>query len=464
MIMGTTVWRSRYRWLIVLLAGYLAARVAVLAGSPVFTGYDTATYAVRHDPALDHGSLVSLIGDAPRLWGVPLFYAVLPSDALRAAGQWAVATLAWGCLAWVVWTLQRHLLASVLGSGAILLLALTDNVGSWDLALLSESLSISLGVLTLALLLRWVATGSRLAAAGMTVSAFWWTFTRPDTRVYTVMLIAVLAVVAWRAPVRRVAATVAAVALITAVAWCSAIVPRTAEPLRPYGAFGAYAADEWIMYRLRVQVLPDPAIRAVFVNDLGMPACAAVDEIAARPTWDMDEFAVAYRSCPDLKAWGDENRDTAFRRFAVVAPGEYTRMTIDLVAQSLSGRPSNPDVLTIIPTPVRALAFVRTGLTLPLVLGALVLAVAAVIATGAHRRRRMLVLAAAVLTGASLVSTGAGVLFGTGEFWRFGIQEAIAIRISIIFMLVAALDSALERRGQHRAANHSPSPSGADGA
>src|SRR5262245_51853249 len=93
-------WREwiRSRWVYpdpvvwLLIAAYVALRIVVVTGGEVFTSYDTASYAVREDSHLNRGPLISLIGHAPRLWGVPTFYALLPTDAVRAIAQWAVAT------------------------------------------------------------------------------------------------------------------------------------------------------------------------------------------------------------------------------------------------------------------------------------------------------------------------------------------------------------------------------------
>jgi hypothetical protein len=45
------------------------------------------------------------------------------------------------------------------------------------------------------------------------------------------------------------------------------------------------------------------------------------------------------------------------------------------------------------------------------------------------------------------VSTVGGVLYGTGEFWRFGIQEAVGVRLGVALLLAAALDGYLKNRG-----------------
>jgi hypothetical protein len=434
--------------LLLLLGLYLVARLVILAVTlakgNVFIAYDTTSYALRGDSTLDRGPVVSLLGHAPRLWGVPLFYWLLPGDGLRAAGQWVIGTLAWGSAAWVLWGLLRTPAARLAGAGAVLLLGLHDAVGSWDFALLSESLSVSLGLLAFALLLRWIAGGPAWTLWVSTAAAFWWTFTRPDIRVFTVFLVALLLFIGVRG--RRRLAFVAAGLLVVAIGWCTAILPSVTDTARRYSAFGVeHSYDEFLLFRLRVQVLPDPAIKDVFQRELGMPSCPAAEAIATKPDWDILNFADAYYACPELKAWGDANRDTVFNRFAVVAPGEYTRMTVGLLNESmLAGVYAQTP--PVIPTPLQKLAFPGIRWALIAVLLYVVGAVAAVLVTRARRGHRLLVDAGYGLLAVCAVSTGAGVLYGTGEFWRFGLQEAVGIRLAVLLLGAAALDAYLTKR------------------
>jgi len=208
-----------------LVAVFVAARVFICVRGDVFTSFDTFSYAQRGDQAFDRGSLVSLTGHAPRLWGVPLFYAIFPTDEARAVAQWALGTVAWAALAWALWVCLRTLVVRVVAVAGVLVLALTPQVANWDFAILSESLSISLGVLVLALLLLWARTKSVWYLAGATTAAVWWTFTRTDARVFVVFLILGLAVVALRRSSRRRQALVAAGVLVLATIWCTAITP-----------------------------------------------------------------------------------------------------------------------------------------------------------------------------------------------------------------------------------------------
>jgi hypothetical protein len=429
--------------LAVLLVVYLVGRLVVLAGGEVFTAYDTFSYAVRHDPAFDRGPLVSFTGHAPRLWGVPLFYAAFPDDWWRAAGQWALGTLAWASLAIVVWSLLRHPVARIVGAAGVLFLALTDEVGNLDFVILSESLTVSLGVLTLAAFVRWLATGSRVALVAMCLAAGWWTFTRPDIRVYTVFLLVVLAAIAWRTPSRRVGAAVAAGAVAVAIAWCSVITPVASANFGKWGSLGTNQTEELFLARLRIDVFPHPEIKAVFTDRLGMPPCAAADA-AAIGEWDLVKFADAYRTCPDLVAWGDAHMSTAFFEYARAAPGLYLRMTVVMVAVCLTGG-TYADTPVIVPGLLGRLAFPGQPWTLPFTFGLLALGAAAALAAGGWRRQRMLVATATGTAAICTVSVIAGVV-AVGAFWRFGIQEAIGLRVAIIGLTAAAIDSWLSRR------------------
>nr|WP_173077142.1 hypothetical protein [Phytohabitans rumicis] len=283
-----------------LLALYLAARVVICVRGKVFTSYDSVSY--RGD------GLVSLTGNAPRMWGVPLFYAIFPNDQARAIAQWTVGTVAWALLAWALWTWLRTLAARCVAVTGVLLLGLLPQVANWDFAILSESLSISLAVVTLALLLRWGRTRSVWFLAGATATAVWWTFTRPDIRVLTVFLIVALVVVGRR----RRAALAAAGVLAAAVIWGTAIIPAVDRTYTGWSATPEVRHEEGLLlFRLRLHVLPDPEVKAIFQREFGMPSCAGMEEIAAGPSWETARFAVAYAQCPEIKAWGNGTRRTS---------------------------------------------------------------------------------------------------------------------------------------------------------
>ncbi|MEJ3743949.1 hypothetical protein WEI85_11725 [Actinomycetes bacterium KLBMP 9797] len=432
--------------LVGLVVGFFAARLVIVLTGTVFTSFDTFSYAYRDDPAFDRGALVSFTGHAPRLWGVPLFYALFPGDLSRAVGQWAVGTVAWALLAWALWTCLRHPIARTVAAAGVLLLGLLPQVTNWDFAILSESLSISLGVATLALALLWGRTGSPWLVAGTVVAGVWWTFTRPDARVYTLLMVAALAVVAWRRPRLRRGALVGAAALAVAVGWGTAIAPAVDETYARYSATPQVRHEEGLMvFRLRLHVFPDPEVKALFEREFGMPSCPAMEQIAAGSSWQTAKFAEAYAGCPAMKAWGERNAGDVWRRYALTAPGTFARQTEGVLTLSLAGA-DYAKTTPIVPAPARTLVFPPRDWVLPVLGVALLLAAGALIVSRALRRRAGLVFAGAALTAASAASLAAGIWYGAGEYWRFGIQEAIGLRLAVLVMLVTALDAALTRQ------------------
>lgn len=437
-----------------LLAVYLAARVFICVRGDVFTSFDTFSYAHRADPALDRGSLVSLTGHAPRLWGVPLFYAILPNDQARAVAQWAVGTVAWALLAWALWSGLRTLVARVLAVAAVLGVALLPQVANWDFAILSESLSISLGVLTLALMLLWGRTGSVWYLAGATAAAVWWTFTRTDVRVFVVFLILALAVAAWRRPARRRKALVAAGVLVLATIWCTAITPVVDRTYTGFSATPQVRHEEGLMlFRLRLHVLPDPEVKAIFQRKFGMPSCPGMEEIAAGPSWETAKFAAAYEQCPDFKAWGKRNAADVWQRYATDEPGVFARQMREVVRLSVAGS-DYAKTERVVPTAVEKLVFPPRSWVLKALGAALLLA--AVAFAFVARRRTDLTFAGVVVAVSSGVSLLAGIWFGAGEYWRFGIQEAIGLRLAVLVAVVAAVD-ALPVAWRNRAATQEQS-------
>ncbi len=110
-----------------------------------------------------------------------------------------IGTLAWSLLVIGLWINVRTLPARIVAAVGVIGLALTPAVYTWDFAILSEALSVGLGVMALGLFAIWTRTGSRVAAAALGVVGVWWTFTRPGVLPYIV----VLAVVVLGSAVRR---------------------------------------------------------------------------------------------------------------------------------------------------------------------------------------------------------------------------------------------------------------------
>lgn len=416
-----------------LFGAFLLGRIAILVQGVVYTSFDSLSY--RGDP----GALVSFTGHAPRPWGVPLFFAVFPDDQARAIAQWLLGTLAWAFLAWATVLLLHRPIARILAVAGILFIGLLRPVASWDFAILSESLTITLGVLTLALFLWWMRTRPLWVLIAMTAVAVWWTFTRVDMFIMLVPLGVALLLYRTRAPL------IAALVLALAAGWSYFVVgPRSLETHQQW-SFAPQLSHErgLLMYRLRINVFPDPEVKSVFERDLGMPRCpAAEDFVAANAEWAVDRFAVAVDSCAELRAWTIENERGVWTRYATAAPGLFARQVAQQTGSTLSGA-AYADTPSVVTVPVEKMAFPKRY-ALPLNIAALLAAVALALFTGGYRRQ--LFWTGIALAATALASATATVIVSSGEVWRFGIQEAIAIRVAIVLLIAVAVDTYSTRR------------------
>jgi len=439
-----------------LLAAFLAVRAYLATRSQVFTSYDTFTYAYRGDPGVDRGPLLSFTGHSPRLWGVPLLYAALPTDGLRALAQWTIGTLAWGTLAWAVWSVLRTQPARALGAGGVLLVGLMPAVTSWDFAILSESLSISLAVLTLALLLRWATTGSGPALAGLTGAAVWWTFTRPEIRLPVAVLALVLLGYLVTDRRRRRAAGAAVAVLAAALTWATVVTPVHSDTFQRWSATGLTLDEQGLVYRLRLVVLPDPQMKAAYQSTLGMPGCPGAEQVAAGPEWAIPRFADEYRRCPQLRAWGRAEGVGSGFRFALAEPRQYAHYVRGVAPRSLAGA-AYARTPSVVPRSLERAVFPQRERVVLVVLGGLVVAGLAALAAGAWRRRRLPLLAAVGVAGLAAGVLVAELMYTAGEYGRFGIQEAVLLRLAVLLLAAVAVDALTERLAGDRTRPAGPS-------
>ncbi len=438
---------------------FFIARLVIIMGGEVFQAPDSAAYAVRNDPARDHGPLLSFVGNAPRPWGLPLFYAIFGTDSWRTVGQWVLATAAWAYFAWEVSRNLQTRTARYLGVAGLLFLACLSEVASWDLAILTESLSISLGLLVLALLLRWLRTGSRVAVAAMTAAAVWWTFLRPDIRIFIVTLIAVLLLVAvrawWRsrtAAGRVGPALVSVLVLLLGIVWYAAITPRMDQAMVPYDGSALQTnplpqPEHVLVFRLRVDVSRDPELWQAFKSELGMPTCPELEAFTTVSEWREREWELAYTQCPSLVAWVHERKDQLFwTELFLKNPGLALRKFGQQVSLNVGGE-QYASVPQVVPAPAEKLVFPsrRYGLPVALVFFAVALGLAW-LAGAARRTSARLFWTGVAIFGTALLSAAATIAVHTGEISRYGVQEAYATRIATVILLACALDAWLRRR------------------
>jgi hypothetical protein len=161
---------------------------------------------------------LSFLGHAPRLWTAPLLFKVFPDDASRVAAQVFIGIACWWYLAATVAAELRDARARIAAYVVVGGFGLTLGVTSWDLTILSDSLSISLTVLLVAVWWRELLHPTRWTAPAVVVVGALWVFTRQSDVVVNHVIVVMAAVsVVWARPRWR-RATIA-LALLTVSLW-----------------------------------------------------------------------------------------------------------------------------------------------------------------------------------------------------------------------------------------------------
>ena len=197
------MWR-RYPWLVVGTGVYLGLRlwsfVGIAGHASSFT--DTSEYE-----RVERMSVFSLdFWTWYKPWGSALLWKVLPGATSTSApvGQEIISVAAWLFLAFVMFrTLERRAVKYV-GFSLVLAFSLVPAIAVWDGALLSESLSVSLGALLVGTMLLVAESPSWPRVAALLVAAFLLANTRSSNGYLTPFLLIPLAVAAaWRASAGR---------------------------------------------------------------------------------------------------------------------------------------------------------------------------------------------------------------------------------------------------------------------
>lgn len=133
-----------------------------------------------HSPARFPDSLgyqtVRFFGTSERLWAVPFLYSLAHNDFQRVVLQIAVGVAAWAYLAWVLASVSRFRVSAMT---VVFVVGLTPQVIRYDLAILSESLGISLAVVAVATTVHLSRTRSQTVRFAWCTSVVLVGFTRP---------------------------------------------------------------------------------------------------------------------------------------------------------------------------------------------------------------------------------------------------------------------------------------------
>jgi hypothetical protein len=293
----------------VLLAGYLILRVWAEASTTPQLLPDSAGYL---NTPLGFGEI--------RPFFVPLVYDLFTSDGSRVAAQCVFGTIAWGTLAVVVSSEIHTTILRYLTLAVFLAFGLVPELLVWDGALLSESISLSLAALLIALLAVIIRRPTALALIGFALVATTWVFTRDANAPVLLFLCLPLAVViglrvSWPRAGILAATAVALFALSTVSVDAGSRCPQW----RPHASGSCERWQQPMVNIIGERVLPDTGMRHYFAEH-GMPTTPAVlsltGEKASAHNW-------AFYDIRPFMRWVHEDARETYARYLLSHPG-YT--------------------------------------------------------------------------------------------------------------------------------------------
>ncbi len=433
---------------------YVVVRlVVVLSVRRTFGDFpDSSTY--RQAATGPVYSYLSFAGNAMRPFTVPLLYTAMPNDGARVAAQVVISVAGWLTLAGVVASVLRSFPVRVAGFVVVLLFGSTYLVTTWDLAIASESLTISLGVLAVAAWLRFGTRPTAWSSAAVVVTTTLWMFTRAQA--FPLVLLLALCAAAWsiRGEGRRRKLVVAGLLTLVAV-WGFSSVKNQEHFYAARDGQGVGIFSETFALNLRFRILPDAAATAWF-REQGMPdptgleghrrATLAEDDWAGWPA-----FFDRYRANAELTTWVDDHGQATLTRYVLQHPAKIARQFGgDLPDVLVPDRASvayvdSPAVLG----PLDAVFTPYAGQGVPgvpvAVLVVACLAMAIVVAARAPRRRAVswsIITLAAGLLVISVAGIFLGWLGSPVEFARHALPFTLFVPIALALVLLALVDAA----------------------
>jgi hypothetical protein len=378
--------------------------------------------------------------------GYPLFlWSMGRSSTLTVVGQTLVYAASFGVLSWVVFAEMR---SRVVGIAAIVFfagLAIEPRNSLWNLLILSESLSMSASVLTIAAWFRAAARPSKRTISLAWIATVVWILVR-DTNVAPTLAVIVPAAVltVWASPdgdraLRR--RLLVGAGLV--VALCGYVYVSQAVTLR-----NQYPMNN----NVGMRILPDPAMTKWFEQG-GMPVDAALLARTNHNSWDDSE---AFLRAPNLAHYRSWARGQGTRRLMMsmgLKSSFWWRRLHNELPHILRGTDKEYDgygVFDRLPSKLPGpFGEPRTNAAffVELILGAVGLAIAA-----ADSRRRLLALAMAIGFGSALLDIWISYIGDAMEVNRHLVGPLVRINVFVIIGVMLGLDALVASVRRQRAA------------
>ena len=395
----------------------------------------------------------------------PAFYKLVRSDpALITRAQSAISVVCWFVLGLVLASCLRTLTLQVVVLASVCLLSLAIPVNQWDWILFSESLSLSLLALVVALSVVWVRLVGERRPGRVPVTLAWAAaclllgFTR-DSNIYLLATLWGCVALWWGIDVvlrhrqgdrRRVDATL----LLGLVLLGLTVFLAQA---------GLQSSRRWHTPFLNVllrRVLRKPMMQEAFVERYGLPSNPTFEAYAGKKAWTESRLGPPMRvrlfwsddpAVADVRQWILERGPSSYARYLLLdQPLDSLRASFDAFAEhAWSRQPERKYGRRAGRTPftehLTRWAWARPRS--PILLWALTLIAGAVVAVGSPRCR-VLGLATVFLTLNALIQAFVAFHGDTTAVPRHMVGSAVVFRLAILLFVAAAIDEVSGRLGR----------------
>jgi hypothetical protein len=446
-------WAAKNKFAVVCYTAFAVTYVALSSASTphVYDSYpDSHTYLS-----------VSFLGHAERLWTIPMLYYFGGTSAGRVALQIVIGAACWITLAVQVGRVLQVRIIRLIAQAVILLIALCAPVLQWNRIILSESLSISLTALLLAVSLALARRMDVRAVAAFLAVAVLWTFAR-QVQAFVVFALAIpFLIVAWRRPEVRRVALIGALGIGVICVWGTVTALQTSS-VSPNGIAATNPSEAQLAGIIQFRAISSPEEIRYF-HSHGLPYTSALEfpppfTSVGQPV-NVTQFADPYSEYlladdPAFKRWADEKGQSVYLKYLISHPWSTVSQPVIHAPQLMT---MNPDYIATPALPSWATTLVYGNLNSVAepdtpsgaprssdpIYALVLVSVAAVLLVLVAVRRRLTSAIWVAVCGMVFVALWAIAIwsFATTELPREFIEPAVLFHVTAVVLIASALDS-----------------------
>jgi hypothetical protein len=442
---------------------FTVASYIVFAIAYITMSLTSAPHVIDNFPDSHTYLTLSFLGHAERLWTIPLLYSFGQTEYGRVILQSVIGAACWICLAVQLGYALHSRPVRLVAQGIVLLMSLCAPILQWNRIILSESLSISITVLFLAVSLSFARRLDWKALAAFLLVAALWTFTRQAQALVVGALVLPLLILALLRPKRRTMAGVAAAGVVVIGIWGTVTSLQTSS-VSPAGISPTNPSEVQLAGLIQFRAATDSAEMAYFYEH-GLPHVSVLKVpprfTAVGQPVNVAQFADPYAEYlladnPEFKQWADKHGQGVYLRYLITHPWptltqvvihfpQLTTMNPDYAStRALPGWASAAlyGNLSSVATPNRSSGAPRSAD--PIYMVALLCVGGLLGVLSAIRRRLTCVIVVAVVAVLFAVVWGVAVWsFAATELPREFIETAVLLHLALLVLIVGSVDALL---------------------